>query len=225
LVKTAVLYTGGKDSTFALHLAYLQGFEISVLASIIPRYEYSYLYHKPVLDALLKQAYCMGFPIEYIYIDDPGDETSALSELLSRVKDKYGVETIVSGAISSDFQRTVFTMVARRVGLKTYNPLWGYNPRRYLIDLLKYGFEFIIVSISTYGLKPWLLGKVIDLNDVNYILKSAEKYGFNPSFEGGEAETLVLHAPLFKCRLNVEGEIVDKGVDNYEYVVKKIDVK
>ncbi|MEM3244998.1 MAG: ATP-binding protein, partial [Metallosphaera sp.] len=51
---------------------------------------------------------------------------------------------------------------------------------------------------------------------------SSRKYKFNPAFEGGEAETFVLYAPLFKRKLIVEGKPIKLGEYEWEYRIERI---
>lgn len=220
ILKTAVLFTGGKDSTYALHLAFLQGYDIVVLASIIPLYDYSMLYHRPYPEILKLQARSMGFPIEFFYLRNKSMEENILRELIISVKEKYGVEKIVTGAVLSDFQRIRFSMIAEEYGVDVINPLWKIDQEKYLLELVENGFEFILLSINTYGLPPKFLGRVIRYEDALEIIRLARKYSFNPSFEGGEAETLVVKAPLFNNKLVVEGEIIKRGFYEYVFLIK-----
>lgn len=80
--------------------------------------------------------------------------------------------------------------------------------------LVKEGFKFIITSASAYGFPFDLVGKEITTEDVEKIIERARRYGFNPAFEGGEAETFVTYAPLFKTQLRVNGKL--KRISEYE---------
>lgn len=219
-LKAIVLFSGGKDSTYALHLAYLQGYDIALLGSIMPTYEYSMLYHKPDPEVLKLQAESMGFPIKIIYCHSQELELDALRHLLKYAVEHYGVNTVVSGALLSDYQRFRYMYVAWELGLDVFNPLWGFDQEKYLLELVRNGFEFMIISINVYGLPPINMGKVIGYSDALEIIGLSRKYGFNPSFEGGEAETIVLNAPLFRRRIRVDGEVVVKGLYEYVYVIK-----
>lgn len=223
-MKATILFTGGKDSTYALHLAYLQGFDIVVLSTIYPLYEYSMLYHKPIFDLLRLQAKSLGLPLESIAVYSPEHELSALYKLLKRVKENYGVEVVVSGAVLSDYQRMRYSMICDELGLKTYTPLWRIDQSKYMFELVEHGIEFILISINTYGLPMKLLGKIITEKDVYEIINRSRKYGFNPAFEGGEAETLVVNSPLFRKKIRVAGRKIIKSpyegffiIENYGF--------
>ncbi|ADI32397.1 diphthine--ammonia ligase [Staphylothermus hellenicus] len=210
-MKATILFTGGKDSTYALHLAYLQGFDIVVLSTIYPLYEYSMLYHKPIFDLLRLQAKSLGLPLESMAVYSPKQELSTLYKLLKRVKENYGVEAVVSGAVLSDYQRMRYSMICDELGLEPYTPLWRIDQSKYMFELVEHGIEFILISINTYGLPMKLLGKIITDKDVYEIINRSRKYGFNPAFEGGEAETLVVNSPLFRRRIRVIGRRMIKS--------------
>ncbi len=220
-MRATVLFTGGKDSHFSLYWAVLQGFEIPVLASLIPSYDYSMLYHRPVEDILKLQSRALNIPLEIEYVYDPEDELAALKRLLSRIIDDYHVEAVFSGAILSDFQRMRFSMIAEELGLLSYTPLWRIDQEKYMFELVDSGFEILITSISTLGLGPGFVGRVLSRDDVEAIIRRAKRYGFNPAFEGGEAETLVVYMPLYRYRLRVEGETLKRGPYNYEFVIRR----
>lgn len=219
-MKATVLFSGGKDSCYTLHYAYLQGYDVVVLTTIIPRYDYSMLYHKPVENILKLQSISMNIPVEIEYIDNPNDELVVLKNLLKRVVDKYGVEIVFSGSIISDYQRMLFTMIASKVDLDIINPLWRINEKNYLFELIDFGFEFIIISINTYGLPPSFLGRVINRRDIVEIIERSEKYGFNPSLDGGEAETVVVYAPLFNKRIFIDGYVYSKNQFEHYFIIK-----
>ena len=48
-MKLACFFSGGKDSTYAIHLAKKQGHDIVCLLSIFPKSEESHLLHHPNL--------------------------------------------------------------------------------------------------------------------------------------------------------------------------------
>ncbi|MEM0380815.1 MAG: diphthine--ammonia ligase [Desulfurococcaceae archaeon] len=220
-MKTTVLYSGGKDSCYALHYAYLQGYDVVVLTTIIPHYDYSMIYHKPFENVLKLQSISMGIPIEIEHVYDDSNELIVLKKLLMRVRDEYGVKTVFTGCVISDYQRMLFTSIADEIGLKIVNPFWRIDEKKYLFELIDHGFEFMLVSINTYGLPPYLLGRVITRNDIVEIISRSEKYGFNPSLDGGEAETIVVNAPLFSKRIVIEGRVFSKNMYEHYFIIEK----
>lgn len=207
------MYSGGKDSTYALHWAILHGFNVQCLGTVIPSQPDSMLFHYPAIKLTELQAKSMG--LRLVKIKGSRDEYSTLVKLFKQFKE-LGADGVVAGALLSDYQRLRFSMAAEEVGLKTYTPLWRKDQEKYMRSLIREGFKFIIISIQAYGVPEKFLGKVLTEADIDEIIKLSKIYGFNPGFEGGEAETLVVDAPLFRYRLEVKGE--SRRVAPYHYV-------
>jgi diphthine-ammonia ligase len=53
-MKCAVLFSGGKDSTYATYLAKKEGYTISCLISIISENPESYMFHTPSISKVEK---------------------------------------------------------------------------------------------------------------------------------------------------------------------------
>ena len=214
-MKICSLFSGGKDSTYALHWAVFKGFEIACLITLIPKREDSWMFQYPNVTYTKYQAEVMGFKL--LTFTTSGEKNTELEDLKRAFIEakKEGAEGIVSGALLSDYQRLNISLVAEEVGLKTFTPLWRKNQVEYLKELVKEGFKFIITSASAYGFPFELVGKEINENNVETIIKAAIRYGFNPAFEGGEAETFVTYAPLFKRELKVKGIL--RRISDYEW--------
>lgn len=220
-MKVAALYSGGKDSTYALHWGYLQGLDIECLVSIYPR-EYSMLFHYPGIEATVYQAKAMN--IDILYTNAVNNEEYALYSLLKEAKEKYNIKGVIAGALLSDYQRMRLAFITEKLGLSLYTPLWRIDQKNYMKEIVKNGIKFIITSVSSYGLSHKYIGRIITLELLNEILVIASKYGLNPAFEGGEAETLVIDAPLFKQKLMIRGRIIKKGPYEARLIIDEIDL-
>ncbi|MEM4717854.1 MAG: ATP-binding protein, partial [Desulfurococcaceae archaeon] len=143
----AVLFTGGKDSIYALHVAHKDGFDIRVLVSVIPLYRYSMIYHQPFFHGLVSQAQSLQIPLETIGVYNQDEEVSALRFILKKARDKYHVRTIISGAVKSLFQYKLFNKISDELGLVHLAPNWGLDEKSYMLNILNNGVEFIIISI------------------------------------------------------------------------------
>jgi len=220
-VKVAVLFSGGKDSVYATHWAIMRSFRV-VLATVKPQASSPYLYHRPGVELAKLAAEAMGLPHFYVSAgENLEDEVEALRVLLQRAIDAYGIEGVVSGVLLSDYQRLTVASVADELGLKIFTPLWRCDQRNYMFELVNSGFVFMILSTSTLGLGPEYIGRPLNRSDIENIVNVADRYGFNPAFEGGEAETLVLEAPLFRRRIRVKGYRVRTGTFSWEFRILK----
>lgn len=194
----AVLYSGGKDSNLALYRA-MKYHNIRVLVNLIPK-ENSYLYHYPNANLTKLQAKAIEIPIVQKIVKN---EEKDLKEILNYVKKEYDVEGIVTGAVRSTYQARIFQKICYDLGLWCFNPLWLNKEEDILREILKLNFDVIIVGFFAYPFKKELIGKKLDENTVNTLIKLWKEYKINPVGEGGEIETFVLDAPFFKKRIKI----------------------
>ena len=215
----AVLYTGGKDSCFALHTAILHGFEINDLIVIKSLNPDSWMFHTPGLNISNEFETVTG--IKTIIFETKGEKEKEL-EVLKGVREfltKFKIKNIFTGAIKSDYQRMRINSIFRN--FRVYSPIWRKNQITYMKEISKI-FKTLIISVSSDGLQNFI-GKIIDEKNVSEIFENSKKFGFNPAFEGGEAETMVLDAPFFKYKINPKFKVLK--IDNYNYKLKIEGVK
>ncbi|MDH3277797.1 MAG: diphthine--ammonia ligase [Nitrosopumilus sp.] len=207
-MKLAALFSGGKDSAYSIYLAKTHGHEIKCLLSVFPKSDESHLLHHPNIQWTRLQSKSMGIPQITMQSesDEPSNELKVLEELLVRAKREYDIEGIVHGGIKSEFQKEKFNILCKKLDLKSLSPLWHLDSEQYLKDLISSNFIFIITSVSAGGLDDSWLGKKIGTKELDTLKTLSEKFGFNLSFEGGEAETFVVNCPLFLYPI----EIIEK---------------
>lgn len=204
-MRVACLFSGGKDSTYSLYLAKQSGLSVDCLLTLIPNSEESYLFHSPNIWATQLQSKALQIPIltkkiNSISIDD---ECNKLDQLISQAKSDYKIEGIVHGGIRSNFQKNKFNKICEKYNLKLISPLWQIDEYNYMNQLLKNSFVIQIISVSSMGLDASFLGIILNYSTLDDLYRRSKKYGFNLSFEGGEAETIVLDCPIFKKRLEI----------------------
>ena len=201
----AALFSGGKDSTFAIYKEKQKGNNITCAVSVFPKSDESTFLHYPNIDITKLQAESMKIPHLFGQTDSDNVETEMqeIEKLLEQAKKDYSIEGLVHGGILSKFQKERFEKIGSKLNLKIFSPLWQINQKEYLKELIASKFRFIITSVSSAGLDASWLGKEITLEDVEKLDNLATKHGFNLSFEGGEAETLVLDCPLFSSPIKI----------------------
>ena len=201
----AALFSGGKDSTFAIYKEKQKGNNITCAVSVFPMSDESSFLHYPNIDITKLQASSMKMPHLFgqTNSNDVEVEMQEIEKLLEQAKQDYSIEGLVHGGILSKFQKERFEKIGSKLNLKIFSPLWQINQKEYLKVLIKAKFRFIITSVSSAGLDESWLGKEITIQDVEKLDKLATKHGFNLSFEGGEAETLVLDCPLFSSPIKI----------------------
>jgi ABC transporter with metal-binding/Fe-S-binding domain ATP-binding protein len=205
-MKLAALFSGGKDSTYAIYLAKKLGHSVDVLLTLYPHSSESHLLHYPNIEFTQLQAESMKIPqlIEETPSDDSENESKKLNNLISLAKEKYSIDGIVHGGILSEYQKDNFSLICEKNQLKIISPLWNKEPESYMKELLNENFEYIISTVSSAGLNDSWLGRIIDKNGLDELQKLQKKFRFNLNFEGGEAETFVINCPLFEKRLLIQ---------------------
>jgi ABC transporter with metal-binding/Fe-S-binding domain ATP-binding protein len=201
--RVAVLYSGGKDSNYALFEAVNAGFKIACLLSIRPANVESMLFHFPNTELTELQAESLGIPLLAQYVEQGQDEIHCLSEMVADAKDRFEVVGVVTGAVKSRYQMDKFGRVFELNGLEGLSPLWGADEERYLRRLVPAGFKAIVTRVAALGLGPEWVGAELDVGKIEELISLARRNKFNPSLEGGEGETFVLDMPLFKKRIVV----------------------
>jgi len=203
-LKVAVLFSGGKDSAFALWCTQMQGWDVQSLVTVFPESQESWMFHFPGLKWSKLQAEAIGLPQSII--TTKGEKEQELGDLtagLEKLKKSLGIDTVVSGAVASEYQRTRIDNVCEKLRLKSIAPLWHKNQEQLVREQIESGFQIIITACNALGLDEKWLGKKIEALDLPKLVGLRKKYGLNVAFEGGEAETFVLDAPMFKAPLAV----------------------
>lgn len=204
-MKTAVLFSGGKDSCYSAYLAKKKGHELTCLISVFSKNKESYMFHTPSIKKTKKQAKVMGIPL--IIQKTKGkkeEELKDLEKVISKAKNKYKIEGIVTGALHSVYQASRIQKICDSLDLKCINPLWHKDEIEYLNELIKNKFKVIITAVAAYPLDKSWLGRKIDEKFIEEVKQLKEKYQIHPAGEGGEFETFVLNCPLFKKELKIK---------------------
>jgi len=204
-IPIAALLSTGKDSVYAIHLMKKQGYDVRCLIAINPKNKDSFMYHSPTLEIAKMQAHALG--IRLLLIQSKGEKETELAELnrgLMLAKKMFSIEGVVSGALFSNYQRERIEKVCENHSLRHFAPFWHMDQENYLKNLVKVGVKAIITKVACLGLNEKWLGREIDLNAISELSKLNEKYGVNVAGEGGEYESLVLDAPLFKEKIVIK---------------------
>jgi ABC transporter with metal-binding/Fe-S-binding domain ATP-binding protein len=210
------LYSGGKDSNYSIFEIKKRGHDVVCLISIVPMISDSLLFHFPNIRLTSTLAQAIDLPILNFQSNTSklSDEVLILERALESVKDEFGVQGIVHGGISSNFQKSNFEKVCKKLGLLIFSPLWNLDSSMYLHKMLDQKFEIVIVGVSALGLDREWLGKLLDHGNVKRLESLSLRYGFNLNFEGGEAETIVIDCPLYKKKFRIKQGMVRSNGDN-----------
>ena len=196
----AALVTGGKDSALALYRALKQGHQVKCLVTMIPQREDSWMFHFPNIHLTDLFAEAVGIPL--VKAETSGVKEMELQDLKGLLA-TLDIEGVVSGAVSSRYQKGRIDQICRELNLRSIAPLWQEDPIRLMKEIIRLNFEVVIVGAYAYGFDEGWLGRKISSKTLGDLVELNKKYGISLVGEGGEYETLVLDAPFFRKRMRL----------------------
>ena len=220
-MKLGVLYSGGKDSTLALMKA-KKYHEITCLISIISENKESFMFHTPNIEITKMQAEAMQLPV--IAIATKGEKEKELGELKEAVlfaKKKYKIEGIVTGAVASTYQPNRIHQICKNLDLWCFNPLWLKDQIELLNEIVDNKICAIIGGVFADALDKTFLGKKIDKKIIAKLSKIAATHHINPAGEGGEIETTVIDAPIFKKKIKIVKSEINYSNNSGIFLIKE----
>ncbi len=217
-MKLGVLFSGGKDSTFACWKA-MQQEEVACLITVVSGNPESYMFHTPNIRLTALQAEAAGLPL--VEVETAGEKEEELVDLkraLLRAREEFGIEGVVTGALFSVYQAARVQQVCRELDLWSFNPLWLADQEAYMEELISAGFKIVIVGVFSSPFDASWLGREIDRRTLDELEVIARKYRITLTGEGGELETFVVDAPFFSRRIAIEE--ASKIYRNYNGVLR-----
>jgi ABC transporter with metal-binding/Fe-S-binding domain ATP-binding protein len=218
------LFSGGKDSSWALYRALEEGLNVTRLLTVHPGDDSgSYMYHVPETGLASLAAESIGIGLVEV---DPGDlaattasdsaeqgdrEVEPLEAALRELQDELGLVGVTAGAIESEFQTSRIRAMCERLGIDLFAPLWQRDPDELAEEMLAAGFEITIVQVAAQGLDESWLGRTLDEEALDELRAVNDEYGVHVLGEGGEFETLVTDGPHMSRPIELEYDTEWKG--------------
>lgn len=218
------LFSGGKDSSWALYRALESGLDVARLVTVHPSGD-SYMYHVPATRLAGLAAESVGVPLVDV---EPADFDAAaatdsgargdaeLEPLEAALADLAGdldggLAGVTAGAVESEYQTSRIEAMADRLGCEVFAPLWQRDPSDLAAAMLDADFEITIVQVAAYGLDESWLGRTLDRDALADLEALHAEYGVHVLGEGGEFETLVTDGPHMDRPIELEYETVWHG--------------
>lgn len=202
-MRVAVLFSGGKDSTYATWLVQHQGWDVATLLTVSPQLNDSFMFHHPNVEWTRLQSEAMGVAHEMVEAGG-NDELAMLRDRLAHLKSLRGISGLVTGAVASDYQKTRFDNICDSIGLRSYSPLWHKSPKILVDNLKQVGFRIILTAVAAKGLDDSWLGRELSDQEWVRLERISKIHGINLTGEGGEYESFVVDAPHFTKRIEIE---------------------
>jgi len=217
-LRVAALVTGGKDSVLALYRAQKMGHDVEVLATMIPKRDDSYMFHFPNIH--LTDLLSRAVEIPLVKAETSGIKEEELEDL-KKLLASLDVEGVVSGAVSSSYQKERIDRICDDLGLKSVAPLWHEDPLDIMKELIDLKFKVILVGVYAFGLDQTWLGREINAEMLNQLVDLNQKYQISLVGEGGEYESLVLDAPFYKKRIEIVKAETNYANNSGVFVIKE----
>ncbi|MBU4266070.1 MAG: diphthine--ammonia ligase [Candidatus Altiarchaeales archaeon] len=203
-MKLCSLFSGGKDSTMAMYKA-MEGHEISVLLTMLPERDDSYMFHYPNIGLTKVQAEAMEIPIvQRNTSGKPPQENIDMVNSLAEIKEEFNIEGIVAGAVRSNYQHNIVSNACKELKLELMAPYWQHSHGELIKDAIDARFEMVIVGVAAHGLDDSWLGRTLDSGALEELKKLSRKFGIDIGGEGGEYETFVIDGPIFKKKIKIK---------------------
>jgi len=190
----ALLFSGGKESTYALVKAHAANLKVNHLICTI------YDFPRPSphtlnMDVVEKISEAVGVPL--IKNDARGKDSR--EALINTIKNLH-VEGIIAGDVFVEEHRKWLESICGELGLQCVEPLWGMNTKNLLREEVNYGLRPLIVGVQTKFIDASWLGIKLDPQSTGELISLAEKSHMDPCGEHGEYHTLVVEGkPLRKA--------------------------
>ncbi|PNX54029.1 MAG: TIGR00289 family protein [Thermoplasmata archaeon M9B2D] len=217
-MRVAALFSGGKDSVFSVYITRQYGWDVTQLVTLLPEKPDSWMFHSINIRQTDLLARTIGIPL--VKKTTSGEKEKEIEDL-KKVLQGLDIDGVISGAITSEYQRIRIERICDELGFKSFTPLWHKNQELLLQDQIHAGFHIMIVGVFAQGFDDTWLGRIIDKQTIDELVDLHRKHGINIAGEGGEYETLVLYGPLFSQKLVIDESVKEWNRDSGVLQIKR----
>ncbi|NOT57388.1 MAG: diphthine--ammonia ligase [Deltaproteobacteria bacterium] len=200
-------WSGGKDSTLALHaILKNKDYRIAALLTTVTE-DYDRISMHGVRRVLLeRQVAALGFPLEQVLIPKNASNVAYeanMGQALAKYKEQ-GITSVVFGDIFLEDLKHYREEKLATLGMKGIFPLWKRDTRELAQSLITLGFHAITTCVDTQTLGQQFVGRVINEQFLSDLPPTVDACG-----ENGEYHSFVYDGPIFKEKIAcTPGEIV-----------------
>ncbi|WP_254526090.1 diphthine--ammonia ligase [Natrinema caseinilyticum] len=221
-----VLFSGGKESAWALTRALEAGRDVRRLVIVNPPAG-SHVYHAPARTVTRLAATSIGIPVVDVTIPAVDIEPPNISAAEGRVSGPAGdaemepleaglrtldaelaggLTGLVAGTVESDYQADRLRSMCESLGCAFDAPLWHAEPSDLLEEMIEAGLEIVFVEVAAPGFDASWLGRRLNREALAELTELHREYGVHLLGEGGEFQTVVTDGPHMSRPIALEFE-------------------
>lgn len=189
----AGLFSGGKDSLYAIYLMEKSGINVKYLIHLIPTFKVPSP-HSENIDAV--RMLSESTDKKFIIVD--------LRKGIEYFKDmlkKLEIDFLIAGDVLVEDHVKWLGKICDDIDIKLLEPLYKMDTKQLLYEILKNRFKPVIIGIDTKNMDRKWLGYKLNIENINYFL--SENKGIDPVGEYGEYHTIVIESPLYNKKFNI----------------------
>jgi diphthine-ammonia ligase len=218
----AMLWTGGKDCSLALHEAAESGCHIRCLVTFAPPRP-TFLAHPIAFMRIQSQA--LAIPHFMCPVRPPFADSYEAG--LRYLRDELAIDTIITGDIAEVGGAPNWIRERnRQVGLNVLMPLWGRDRQSLLEQLIIGGFKVIFSCVRIPTLSPDWIGRALTTTAIDELGAIRKGTGLDLCGEEGEYHTLTLDGPRFERTIRLSfarkrsGSLAHIDIEKIELLMK-----
>jgi len=207
--RVLMAWSGGKDSTLALHELKAAGVEIAALLTTVTADYGRISMHGVRVELLERQAAALNLPLHQVFIS----KTSSNEEYEARMGEAMeewrgrGVTTVAFGDIFLEDLRRYRERNLARAQMQALFPLWGQESAQLAGRFIALGYRAVLSCVDSKHLGSEFAGREYDK-----VLLAQLPAAVDPCGENGEFHSFVYGGPLFREPVALErGDIVLRG--------------
>jgi uncharacterized protein (TIGR00290 family) len=214
-MSTPILFcwSGGKDSTMALHALLQDRVPIAALLTTVTETYNRISMHGVRRELLVQQAQSIGLPLHEVRIPPQcvNPIYEARMEEALRIHYAAGVRTVAFGDIFLEDLRAYREKNLARIGMTALFPIWKRDTHELIRSFHAANFRAIAACIDPKVLDRSFAGRELDASFLGDLQPSVDPCG-----ENGEFHTFVFEGPIFRQPIPVTvGEVVER--DSFIY--------
>eukprot|EP00854_Cymbomonas_tetramitiformis_P028907 gene28907-35913_t len=216
MLRTAISWTGGKDSSLALRICQLDP-RFSVVSLVVFRPEEASFKAHP-LEVMRLQAKALGLPLYEAIVGGP-DYKDSYKRGLNGLRERHDVSVIATGDMDlvGSMERNWIeeccegsnAAFAATTPLRAYLPLWGASRVGVLDSLLGEGMRVKFSCVKSPWFNAEWIGREIDREVVKELERMHEINQVDIGGEKGEYHTMCVGGPIYQqggvAHLELEG--------------------